>query len=150
MNDLSDTQIRGIANKLGMSRKLISVCSRDRLPQQPYRGAYIINKQGFNQGDMKGTHWVLLVVKSGGKGSIFFDSFADQPPVDVSKFAPAPLEVSHREIQSLSSHACGYFCLYVMYQICMKGRGLKDVVNQFCTSNKMCNDALLASFFRGK
>jgi hypothetical protein len=147
---LSDQQIK---EEVGKFRRFVrrgrtpvstffkGVMSRDKLPLHPTPGAYVLNMQGANEGDKKGTHWVLLIVTR--HGSAYFDSYGVAPPLEILDRAPKPLKIMNsRQLQMLSDTSCGWFVLYVIFQTCVLGKAPERVARLFAPDAKK-NDELV-------
>lgn len=142
--ELDSDQIQRIGRKQ-MGNWFRGVFSRDRLPAQCAIGGYVINMQGFNQGDKKGTHWVALAVLP--RNSIYFDSFGEPPPLDVQKFVPqnSTMYWSNKMVQDLNSQGCGYFALYFLARVA-SGESLRKLRSRFHLDNLPSNDSILREY----
>jgi hypothetical protein len=97
---------------------LVGVYSKDQLPKFHKDGGYIVNLQDSEDEKGKplpGTHWCAFYVE--GKNSAYFDSFGFQPPVSVCKYLEKRYNVvvSEKQIQSVPSEVCGWYCLYFIW-----------------------------------
>ena len=92
------------------------VYSRNNLPNQIKKGAYVINLDEYEN---TGTHWVSLFVKP--KYTIYFDSFGvEHIPKGINKFISSKdlghvvrndIKSNIFRIQAYGSIMCGYFCI---------------------------------------
>ena len=90
--------------------------SRNNLPNQIKKGAYVINLDEYEN---TGTHWVSLFVKP--KYTIYFDSFGvEHIPKGINKFISSKdlghvvrndIKSNIFRIQAYGSIMCGYFCI---------------------------------------
>ena len=81
-------------------------------PDTPYT---IINLGSRKDG---GTHWVAMYIN--GKNLYYMDSFGQEPPEAVVKFANKyrkKIYMNRYEIQSMTSGYCGYYCLLFLYEM---------------------------------
>lgn len=89
--------------------------SRDRMRFPVYdRESWILNLQGYNQGNKQGTHWVALIRDS--DKVWYFDSYG-APPVDEVRSRYPHLQVVSNTfmLQDFSDVYCGMISLYVLY-----------------------------------
>ena len=93
------------------------VFSRDDLPKKcRAKKFYIVN---FNQKHEGGSHWVAVISFD---RCYYFDSFGVYPPPEIESF----MQTSGKErkwnrymrIQDLESIMCGYFCIYMINEMC--------------------------------
>lgn len=115
---LSDLDINTIADKLELP--IIGVYSKDKLPKDRDVGSYYINME--NSDDGEGTHWVLAKIykdDDGYEGAIYFDSFGVDMPKEVEDFLNEykPIPFNNKQIQSVASTQCGWYCLYCDYYL---------------------------------
>lgn len=134
------------AMKLGMGGVMKGCFAKDRIPRTPpgETAAYIVNMQGEEEGDKKGTHWVALVQFP--HSSFYFDSMAVDPPKEVVRASRKPCVVNYQPVQDYNSCQCGYFCLYFLYHLLIAKLPVDAVLAHF--SERMSdNDAILNRFF---
>jgi hypothetical protein len=107
---LTDYDITVICEKLNLPIK--GVYTKDRLPKDKTNGSYYIN---MDNNDGEGSHWMLA--KIDGDNSLYFDSFAVGMPNEVKEFLKdyKPILTSNKQIQSLRSQTCGWFCIICDY-----------------------------------
>ena len=129
-----------------------AVVMKNELPPKVKDGNYIVNLQSSTQGD--GTHWTGLIVEK--KNALFFDPFGAEPSQEIVDFIKkrkdCTLGYTSRDIQDLTSHNCGYFCLAFLLH-------LKDCTDLFDAANEFVNtfdnisknnDIRLGDVFRAK
>lgn len=83
--------------------------------------------------DRKGTygeHWVGFFIKDE-KNAEYFDSFGEDPNVDITKFLSKFLKVdiNNRAIQSPFSDSCGHYCIYYIFNKCKGIRFIEIIKN---------------------
>ena len=146
---LSNLDLEKYARKYKLP--LIGVFSKDELPDQLQVGSYYVNMQ--NAADGQGSHWVLVKVFDK-KHALYFDSFGERIPIEVSRFLEhyKPIPYSHRQIQDIDSSRCG---LYVVacdrYMSTVKRKKMleqyDDFLNMFTADTKK-NDAILVDYLQ--
>lgn len=132
---LSNFDIERICRKLELP--IIGVFSKDTLPNKKDGkiGSYYINLQ--NHLDGSGTHWVMakiycdderenesIALDEKGKrvyrcGAIYFDPFGIGMPREVEEFLSPfkPVAYSTRQIQSVKTSECGWYCISCDYAL---------------------------------
>ena len=142
---LSDKQIDQFVQVLGIPNYLGCI-AKNQLPSHRVYGWYIVNLQSENEGDGRGTHWVYVGVQP--PFATYFDSFGQPMPEVVARFLVGLRVFENHEIyQSLSSHMCGWFCLYLAYQQFKLRRTFVDIVSGFNSRYPSHNDSILKSYF---
>ena len=102
---------------------------------------YIINLDDFNS-ITNGTHWTAFYYY---RNRIeYFDSYGLKPPQIISQNYKYIYNSS--QLQSYSSKACGYFCLYFIYH---RYRGLTfyEIIKRFSLVDREYNQNLIIDFF---
>ena len=91
--------------------KFGGVYSKDKLPHPPQPDTfYIINLQSFNQGDKKGTHWVMLY--NGTDYGLYYDPFGLHFPKQVEAYLPhKKIYWNGKKHQMMNSVLCGYYVI---------------------------------------
>lgn len=125
---LTDEQIRTLAKKMRL--ELAFVDFKSDLLTQPleYNKGYIVNladEYDSNGKPNEGTHWVSFIIRKYPKGQVapcYFDSFGCPAPKEVVNYIKHYTGVSEvpynlKDIQSLMSGVCGYYCLAWLYYI---------------------------------
>lgn len=165
---LTDVQIEVLCRK--MSIPLAGIYFKDELPRKmEYNKAYIINIQDSHDGEgleNQGTHWTCLYSTKYPNGSvepIYFDSYGAPPPEAVKTFVKNTcnkyLPYTTKDIQSLMSSVCGWYCCAFLYAVShpdMRCGDLYQDVDTFLalfedltkTSDFKKNEYMLKMFFR--
>ena len=123
---LTDIQIRDLAGRMSIPLEYIGF--KDKVPRKLRTNrSYIINMEDALDRDgkvNKGSHWVCFQVAeypNGVKEAIYFDSYGVGPPTDITKRVESNYKIgvhhTDRDIQSLMSDACGYYCLAFLHFI---------------------------------
>jgi hypothetical protein len=123
---LTDVQLEDLAGRMGC--KLECVSFKDQLPKElKYNKGYIINMEAEldDKGQPNdGSHWVAFQIEKGTDGVIrpmYLDSFGLGPPTEVSekveKFCGKKLPYNSKDIQSIMSSCCGWYCLAWLHWI---------------------------------
>ena len=123
---LTNFDIERVANKLDLP--IVGVYSKDELANIKRKiGSYYINMQDSDEG--AGTHWVLAKIYTDDDTdeeddevetkALYFDSFGLGMPKQVAKFLSPfkPVYCSNRQIQSIRTTQCGWFCLICDYML---------------------------------
>ena len=114
------------------------VYSRDNLPANIKKGAYVINLDEYEDA---GTHWIALYVN---KKVVYFDSFGiEHVPKEINKFTGNNnTENNIFRIQAYDSIMCGYFCIeFINYML--KGKTLLDYTYLFSSHDLKKNDKII-------
>jgi hypothetical protein len=125
---LSDHQIRDLAKRMGL--ELAFVDFKSDLVMQPleYNKGYIVNladEKDKNGKQNEGTHWTAFIIRKYPNGKVapcYFDSFGCQAPKEVADYIEHFTKIREvpynmKDIQSLMSGVCGYYCLAWLYYI---------------------------------
>lgn len=125
---LTNFDIERIANKLKLP--IVGVFSKDTLPSKRSIGSYYINMENKNDGD--GTHWVLAKIYDDDNrdeddnmkevhkvGALYFDPFGLDMPKEIERFLSPfkPIPFNNRQIQSINTTQCGWYCLSCDYAL---------------------------------
>lgn len=125
---LTNFDIERIANKLNLP--IVGVFSKDTLPSKRSIGSYYINMENKNDGD--GTHWVLAKIYDDDNrdeddnmkevhkvGALYFDPFGLDMPKEIERFLSPfkPIPFNNRQIQSINTTQCGWYCLSCDYAL---------------------------------
>ena len=142
-NALSDKDIIHILKSQGI--KFNGIFMKDELPSKLKQGFYIINLQSSNIGN--GTHWTVLYYNS--KLSLYFDAFGFVPPTEIEQKLNR-YTYNNKQIQSLESTACGYYCMAFIIFMYRRTKvdielGFKLFVDAFSNNTKK-NDTLLYNY----
>lgn len=109
------------------------VFSKDELPVRKKSGFYIINLE--NSVDEKGkplggTHWVFFYLDMNTKEKFYFDSFGVVPPLEIEQFLGYPIVYNGIQIQDFNSVNCGWFVVYLIYQMSKKNRKFNEIIKK--------------------
>ena len=126
---LTNFDIERIARKLKLP--IVGVYSKDELfDMNRHIGSYYINMENSNDGD--GTHWVLAKIYDDDErneedaskqthkvGAVYFDPFGLDMPKEVERFLSPfkPIPYNNRQIQSIRTTQCGWYCLACDYAL---------------------------------
>jgi|688.fasta_scaffold17848_7 hypothetical protein len=138
---LNGKQIYEILNSDDYSHKIFkAVLPRDKLPNKvKYPSAYIINTQGSSH---PGEHWLAIYYDKNGNCD-FFDSFGLNPAIygfiDFLNKTCKKWNYNNKQIQSLMSEFCGYYCTYF---ILLRSRNIpmECILNFFDNKDFFKND----------
>ena len=121
------------------------VYSRNNLPNQIKKGAYVINLDEFEN---TGTHWIALFVKP--KNTVYSDCFGiEHIPEEINKFINNDIKSNIFRIQAYDSIMCGYFCIeFINYML--KGKTLLDYTNLFSPNDFKKNDQVIKKIFENE
>ena len=125
---LSNFDIEKLCHKLDLP--LVGVFQKDQLQFAPKDvGSYYINQQSSKDGD--GTHWVLAKIYSDedrdnvlssntpAVKALYFDPFGLDMSLEVAEFLDEfkPVPFSNKQIQSVASSQCGWYCIACDYTL---------------------------------
>jgi len=126
---LSNFDIERIARKMKLPIK--GVYSKDELQNVKREiGSYYVNMENANEGG--GSHWVLAKIYDDDSrndeddakethkvGALYFDPFGLDMPREVERFLSPfkPIPYNNRQIQSLQSTQCGWYCIACDYSL---------------------------------
>ena len=119
--------------------KFNGVCSRDNLPANIKKGAYVIN---LDKDEDAGTHWIALYVKN--KKVVYFDSFGvEHVPKEIIKFIKNKDIIANIfRLQAYDSIMCGYFCIkFIDYMF--DDKTLIDYTNLFSPHDFKKDDKII-------
>ena len=115
------------------------VNSRDNLPANIKKGAYVINLDEYEDA---GTHWIALYVKN--KKVVYFDSFGvEHVHKEIIKFIKNKDIIANIfRLQAYDSIMCGYFCIkFIDYMF--DDKTLIDYTNLFSPHDFKKNDIII-------
>jgi len=107
---------------------------KDTLKKIEPSSSYIINLNSeFNEKDERnaGSHWVALLTDDL-KKAIYFDSYGEKEPNEIKNLLKCnQYKIAHtsKNIQSLMSNLCGYFCLGFIYFLTVSKHRTKNIIN---------------------
>lgn len=170
---LSNFAIQRIANKLELP--IVGVFSKDELANQKREiGSYYINLMDSDKTDGEGnngSHWVFAKIYTDADrdsasesdssddevscNALYFDPFGAGMPKAVASFLKPfnPVYCNNRQIQSINTSQCGWYCIYCDYSLEHKQRGksyLEDFENflSIWSDNPTKNLTLLKHCFK--
>lgn len=143
---ITDYDIKVICEKLNLPIK--GVFTKDELPKNPKNGSYYIN---MDNSDGEGTHWVFAKISDG--KSCYFDSFGVGMPKEVNEFLSdyKPIISSDKQIQSIRSGTCGWYCVACDYYLENEMGSLKKKFEEYIdlwSDNPIKNNEILKKFFK--
>jgi len=123
---------------------------------KPEDGAYIINLDDSTT-KKYGTHWSCLILAN--KYGLYWDSFGLPIPTSIKIFLNKnkckKIYYSIDQIQTLSSNACGYYCIYFLYFITVlhkRCNQYKNLINRhnsiYSQDNRYLNDRILQNLIK--
>jgi hypothetical protein len=107
---------------------------KDALKKIQPNSSYIINLNSEldeNGNVNKGSHWVALITDDM-KKAIYFDSYGESAPNEIRnllKSSQYKLGHTSKNIQSLMSNLCGFFCLAFIYFLTVSKFRTKNIIN---------------------
>jgi len=122
------------------------VFSKDMLPKNLKNGNYVLNMENDKEGH--GTHWCAFIYNNG--NITYFDSFGLYPPIEVMQQAKGEIIYNSKQIQSMDSTACGWFCVGFIKNSCKtpsmnEEAKLKRYIDMF-SNNPTKNDLILKRY----
>lgn len=168
---LTDHQLEELSNKMNIP--LEEIIFKDEVPNKfEFNKSYIINlEDNYNdKGELNsGTHWTCLQVNKYPNGTIqgiYFDPFGIPPPKSILKTYKNTTGKEHmphntKDVQSLMSNACGWYCSAFLHFINNFSHRTKDLyldtehfLDFFDDLNKSVdfkkNEFILKHFFQPK
>jgi len=110
---------------------------------------YIVN---FDESHMEGSHWVCVINGVNDMSTcIYLDSFGLPPPKRIKEFMKRQngsntCVMSTHTTQHTESEACGYYCMYYIFEMIKNGKRFLDCVYTFSNDPKE-NEKLLYEYF---
>ena len=107
---------------------------KDTSKKKKPSSSYIINLNSeFNEKNERnaGSHWVASITDDMKKG-IFFDSYGEKEPNEIKNLLKCnQYKIAHtsKNIQSLMSNLCGFFCLGFIYFLTVSKHRTKNIIN---------------------
>lgn len=168
---LTDSQIQELSEKMNIP--LEEIIFKDQCPDKfKFNRSYMINLDDeYNENGSlnSGSHWTCLQINKYPNGTIqglYLDSFGAAPPSEIVKCYERTTGKKHmpyntKDIQSLMSNACGWFCCAYLHFINNFSERTKDLHNDsehfldfFDDLNKSIdfkkNEYILKMFFQPK
>jgi hypothetical protein len=165
MNALSDVEMYDLARRMNVDLVFCSFKSNLAEETLQYNKSYVVNLENKIDEDgipNTGSHYTCFQVNKDKHGKIqgvYFDSYGAGPPQAVDEFVGFKLPYSNKDIQSLMSSACGFFCLAFLHFInasqfrtgdlyvdCSQFTDMFDDLNVSMEHKK--NEYILKHFFR--
>lgn len=124
---LSNNQIEELAVKMNIP--LENIIFKDDCPDKfKFNKSYVINLEDeYDEAGklQSGSHWTCLQINKYPNGkieSMYFDAFGSPPPTDIIDCYKRTVGKSHlpyntKDIQSLMSNACGWYCMAYLHFI---------------------------------
>lgn len=141
---MNSKQIESILKRNCHTKKFFKgVYSSNNIPHfKTYPHCFVANT------DRKGTygeHWVGFFIKDD-KNAEYFDSFGEDPNVDIIKFLSnfSKVNINNRTIQSYFSDSCGQYCIYYIFNKCIGIRFIEIIKNLL--KSKRTSDFLVKYF----
>ena len=106
---------------------------KDKLKEIQPNSSYILNLNSELDEDgnrNKGSHWVSLVIDDN-KQAIYFDSYGLEPPKEIKNLLKSnqyKIGNTTKNIQSLMSNLCGFFCLAFIYFLNVSKFRTKNII----------------------
>lgn len=122
------------------------VYPRDQLPRtiSKYPSAYVCNTQPHTD---EGEHWIAIYLDEHGQGE-YFDSYGLPPLhrtfVNYLKKHCTSWIFNNKQLQALTSHVCGQYCIFYVLHRC-RGLSMQTIVHMF-GKNVQDNDVLVHEF----
>lgn len=117
----------------------------DTLPAtENYPALYIVNTDDSN---LPGQHWIAIYLESTHFGE-YFDSYGEEPKNDFVEYMNKHCKkwlYNAKQIQSVITAFCGFYCLFYAFLRCNRGMTLKDICSIF-TNDTCLNDAMVHRF----
>ena len=130
---LSNHDIDELVTKMGISN-FKGCFYKDKLSKIQPNSSYIINLNSEldEKGNRNsGSHWCCLVTDDM-KQCIYFDSYGEREPVEIRNLLKCnQYKIGHtsKNIQSLMSNLCGFFCLSFIYFLSVSKFRTKNIIN---------------------
>lgn len=170
---LTDSQLEELCFRMNipLAKNGIKFKTEFRAKDLEYNKSYIVNldDEFDEEGNLKtGTHWTCFqIVKypNGEVAPMYFDSYGSPPPENVKeqvmKFCKKKLPFNTKNIQSMMSNACGWFCCAYLHYINNFSHRCGDIyddtelfLSYFEDLNKsvdfMKNEFILKQFFQSE
>jgi hypothetical protein len=162
---LSNYDLEELVIKMGI-KNFKGCFYKDTLKTIEASTSYIINLNSeFNEKNERnaGSHWVALMTDDLQK-AIYFDSYGEKEPNEIKNLLKSnQYKIAHttKNIQSLMSNLCGYFCLGFIYFLTVSKHRTKNIINDASifldlfedldiTNDIYKNEFILSLFFTDK
>jgi len=130
---LSNYDIDELVIKMGINN-FKGCFYKDTLKKIEPSSSYIINLNSeFNEKQERnaGSHWVALITDDL-KKAIYMDSYGEKEPNEIRNLLKSnQYKIAHtsKNIQSLMSNLCGFFCLAFIYFLTVSKYRTKNIIN---------------------
>jgi len=130
---LSNFDIDELVIKMGINN-FKGCFYKDTLKKIEPSSSYIINLNSeFNEKHERnaGSHWVALITDDL-KKAIYMDSYGEKEPNEIKNLLKSnQYKIAHtsKNIQSLMSNLCGFFCLAFIYFLSVSKYRTKNIIN---------------------
>jgi hypothetical protein len=130
---LSNYDLEELVIKMGI-KNFKGCFYKDTLKTIEASTSYIINLNSeFNEKNERnaGSHWVALMTDDLQK-AIYFDSYGEKEPNEIKNLLKSnQYKIAHttKNIQSLMSNLCGFFCLAFIYFLSVSKYRTKNIIN---------------------
>jgi hypothetical protein len=130
---LSNHDIDVLVEKMGI-RNFKGCFYKDKLKLIQPNSSYIINlnSEMDEKGNVnKGSHWTCLITNDM-KQAIYFDSYGEKEPNEIRNLLKCnqyKIGYTSKNIQSLMSNLCGFFCLSFIYFLTISKFRTKNIIN---------------------
>ena len=107
---------------------------KDLLKKVEPNSSYILNLNSEYDEDNKrngGSHWVALVIDDDKQG-MYFDPYGIGVPLEITNLLKSnqyKIYHANKNIQSLMSNLCGFFCLGFIYFLTVSKQRTKNIIN---------------------
>jgi hypothetical protein len=146
LDTTSNFDLEDLAKRLGI--KNFKIFSPDLIKGKiPANQVGIVNLDDSSGG---GTHWVAFYQNKSSEYAIYYDSYGIAPDPRLLRYLKGsgkPVIGQTVDHQHLRSKACGYFCIYFLYCMSVKGMSFSEFLSQFDHDEK-ANEKLLEKFFK--
>jgi hypothetical protein len=130
---LSNHDIDELVTKMGISN-FKGCFYKDKLSKIQPNSSYIINLNNeLNEHNNRntGSHWTCLITNDM-KQAIYFDSYGEREPNEIRNLLKSKqYSIAHtsKNIQSLMSNLCGFFCLSFIYFLSVSKFRTKNIIH---------------------
>ena len=130
---LSNFDLEELVVKMGI--KTFKGCYyKDLLKKVEPNSSYILNLNSEYDEDNKrngGSHWVALVIDNDKQG-MYMDPYGLDAPLEITNLLKSnqyKIYHTNKNIQSLMSNLCGFFCLGFIYFLTVSKQRTKNIIN---------------------
>jgi hypothetical protein len=130
---LSNFDVEDLVVKMGIPN-FKGCYYKDLLKKVEPNSSYILNLNSEYDEDNKrngGSHWVALVIDDDKKG-MYFDPYGVDVPLEITNLLKSnqyKIYHTNKNIQSLMSNLCGFFCLGFIYFLTVSKQRTKNIIN---------------------